>query len=52
MKLRGFEVISDEMRVHKGVEIQLPVRGDSRSAGYDLRTPVEITLQPFQTVLT
>lgn len=43
---RGFEVISDEMRVHKNVEIQLPVRGDSRSAGYDLRTPVEITLQP------
>lgn len=46
MKTRGFEVISDEKRVHKGVEIQLPVRGDNRSAGYDLRTPVKITLQP------
>lgn len=45
-KQRGFEVIKDEMRVHKDVEIQLPVRGDSRSAGYDLRTPVEIVLQP------
>ena len=46
MKTRGFEVIKDEMRVHPEVEIQLPVRGDSRSAGYDLRTPVEIVLQP------
>ena len=46
MKLRGFEVIKDEMRMYPEVEIQLPVRGDSRSAGYDLRTPVEIVLQP------
>lgn len=45
MKLRGFEIIKDEMRVHDA-EIQLPIRGDSRSAGYDLRTPVEIVLQP------
>lgn len=45
MKLRGFEIIKDEMRVHN-TDIQLPVRGDSRSAGYDLRTPVEIILQP------
>lgn len=45
MKLRGFEIIKDEMRMHDA-EIQLPVRGDSRSAGYDLRTPVEIVLQP------
>ena len=43
---RGFEIITDEKRVHKDVDIQLPVRGDSRSAGYDLRTPVEIVLQP------
>lgn len=46
MKLRGFEVIKDEMRMYPELEIQLPVRGDSRSAGYDLRTPVEIVLQP------
>lgn len=43
---RGFEIITDEKRIHKNVEIQLPVRGDNRSAGYDLRTPVEIVLQP------
>lgn len=46
MKIRGFEAVKDEMRKHKGIEIQLPVRGDNRSAGYDLRTPVEIVLQP------
>ena len=43
---RGFKVVKDEMRKHKGVEIQLPVRGDLRSAGYDLRTPIEIVLKP------
>lgn len=43
---RGFEVVKDEMRKHKGVDIKLPVRGDNRSAGYDLRTPVEIRLKP------
>lgn len=46
MKSRGFEIIKDEMRKYPDVAIQLPVRGDSKSAGYDLRTPVEITLQP------
>ena len=51
MKLRGFEVIKDDMRKHPEVEIQLPVRGDSRSAGYDLRTPVEILLQPNERTL-
>ena len=43
---RGFEIVKDEMRKHKDVEIHLPVRGDNRSAGYDLRTPVEIRLKP------
>lgn len=45
MRLRGFEIVREDMRKHQG-EIQLPVRGDSRSAGYDLRTPVEVTLAP------
>jgi dUTP pyrophosphatase len=46
MKIRGFEVIKDESRIYPEVDIQLPIRGDSRSAGYDLRTPVEVVLQP------
>lgn len=45
MKLRGFEIVREDMRKHQA-EIQLPVRGDSRSAGYDLRTPIEVVLQP------
>ena len=35
MKLRGFEIIKENMRKHPNVDIQLPKRGDSRSAGYD-----------------
>lgn len=46
MKLRGFEIVSDEKRKFKDCEIILPVRGDKRSAGYDLRTPVKIVLEP------
>lgn len=46
MKIRGFEVVSDDKRKHLDKEIILPQRGDRRSAGYDLRTPVEIILKP------
>lgn len=45
-RYRGFEIVIDTCRVHPDVEIELPVRGDSRSAGYDIKTPVKITLQP------
>lgn len=48
MRVRGFEVVTDSMRKHKDVEIQLPVRGDSRSAGYDIRTPIKIVLAPYE----
>ncbi|MBQ3421997.1 MAG: dUTP diphosphatase [Romboutsia sp.] len=46
LKLRGFEVVCDEQRKHSNIEIELPVRGDNRSAGYDIKTPVTVTLQP------
>lgn len=45
-RLRGFEVVSDKHRVHKDVEIILPVRADKGSAGYDFRTPIKIVLKP------
>ena len=35
MKLRGFEIIKEDMRKHQNVDIHVPKRGDSRSAGYD-----------------
>jgi dUTP pyrophosphatase len=43
---RGFEIVSDNYRVYADVEIQLPARGDSRSAGYDFYCPVDVILQP------
>ena len=48
---RGFEIVNEEFRKHPNVEIQLPIRGDSRSAGYDIRTPIRIELQPNERVL-
>ena len=45
-KIRGFEVISDEFRKHPDVDIKLPKRGSSKSAGYDICTPVDIIIPP------
>lgn len=46
LKLRGFEVVSNENRKYPNEKISLPIRGDSRSAGYDISTPVKIVLKP------
>ena len=43
---RGFEVVTEKMRAYEDVEINLPVRGSSSSAGYDIYTPVEIVIPP------
>lgn len=48
---RGFEIVNEEFRKHPNVDIQLPIRGDLRSAGYDIRTPIRIELQPNERVL-
>lgn len=45
-KVRGFEKISNEKRKNPNVDIELPIRGDLGSAGYDIKTPVEIVLLP------
>lgn len=45
-KARGFEIVSDEFRKHPNVDIQLPKRGSSKSAGYDICTPVDIIIPP------
>lgn len=44
--VRGFQLVSDEHRKFPGVEIVLPRRGTSRSAGYDICTPVDIVIPP------
>lgn len=51
LNTRGFEVIKDEHRKHSDVKIQLPTRGDSRSAGYDFYSNETIVLQPKQSHL-
>lgn len=43
VKQRGFEVVSDEHRKHMGI-INLPIRADLRSAGYDFYLPVDIVI--------
>ena len=48
---RGFEIVNEGFRKHPNADIQLPIRGDSRSAGYDIRTPIRIELQPNERVL-
>ena len=46
MKTRGFEVVRDEFRKHKNVEIQLPKRGSSKAMAYDFFSPVKTTIMP------
>ena len=45
MKMRGFEIVKEEMRKTKG-EITFPTRGSKVSAGYDFYSPVDIILKP------
>ena len=47
---RYFEVVSNNHRTTSG-EIKLPTRSDSRSAGYDFYSPVNITIMPNESKL-
>ena len=47
-KIRGFEIVKDDKRVYNDKMIELPKRGDKRSAGYDIKIPTEIILLPKQ----
>lgn len=44
--MRKFEVVSDEFRQHKGVDIILPKRSTSKSAGYDFYLPCDVEIEP------
>ena len=49
-KIRGFLPVVEEMR--KGtMDYVLPVRGTSRSAGYDLASPIDVIIEPHSSVL-
>ncbi|MGL6025421.1 MAG: hypothetical protein ACRC0F_12520 [Cetobacterium sp.] len=45
MKIRGFEVVRESMRKHKG-EIQLPTRGSQHAIAYDIYSPIECVIKP------
>lgn len=47
---RFFEVVKDEFRKNYG-EVKLPTRASEHSAGYDFYSPVDITIQPNESVL-
>lgn len=48
-KIRGFEVVADNMRKTTG-EINLPTRADSKSAGYDIYSPIKASVKPNEIV--
>lgn len=46
-KVRGFEVVNDEKRKHK-TNINLPIRADRGSAGYDFYSPISVDIAPSE----
>lgn len=49
--MRKFEVVRDEFRKNPNVDIKLPTRGSKNSAGYDFYSPIDITIQPNESVM-
>lgn len=47
---RFFEIVKDEFRKNDG-EITLPTRATQHSAGYDFYSPVDVTIQPNESIL-
>lgn len=43
---RGFEVVDEGFRKFPNEDIVIPQRGDNGSAGYDIRIPCEVEIQP------
>lgn len=48
--MRYFEIVKDEFRKNEG-EIKLPTRASEHSAGYDFYSPVNIIIQPNESVM-
>lgn len=48
--MRYFETVKDKFRKTTG-EITLPTRASSHSAGYDFYSPVDVTIEPHQSVM-
>ena len=50
MKIRGFEIIIDEMRKNKDVEITLPTRGTEKAMAYDFYAPKDYEVKSGEMV--
>ena len=42
--MNKFEIVKDEFRAYPDTNIKLPVRATKHSAGYDICTPIDITI--------
>lgn len=51
LKVRGFELVKDEKRLHVGADIILPKRGTKGSAGYDICSPISFELKPNEEIM-
>ena len=49
-KTRGFIPVVEEMR-KETMDYILPVRGSSKSAGYDFSSPIDVVIEPHSSVL-
>lgn len=47
--MNKFEVVKNEHRKFPNAEIKLPTRATKHSAGYDIYTPCDITIEPGKT---
>lgn len=50
MKIRGFEVVSDDHRKHKDTTIIEPQRGTSKAMAYDFYSPTDYVVAPNEIV--
>ena len=48
--MRGFEIVKDEFREFRGVDIKLPTRSDKGSAGYDFYSPTDFEIQETKVI--
>ena len=44
--MRRFEIVKDEHRKHPNVDIKLPTRATTHSAGYDFYSPIDVVIEP------
>ena len=47
-KNRGFEIVDEKHRIFPNVDVQLPLRGSKKSAGYDFYSNEEVIIEPHE----